>query len=1231
MQALAREPLVPQEAPPDPNDPKNRSWARNAVSYLNPVRTGAAVLRGAEKAGQSFLRLSSWLGLHGRAVLTSMTHEEADEYMDWYTDNVDHTLDEVRQRVLGRDAQDGTGRFIEGVSQFLTGYAFGGGVLKAAGVGVAAGEGAAAATSLAARALPVLAKGAIADFTAFAPSTERLSNLAANGPGWFSNPLTRFLATQETDNEITARLKASAEGTILAPIAEVGMRALGIAFRRFLGVNQAKAALLATRATRTAELARQGKISPEIASESIRQDLAAAAQLSGKSLPTDVVAVAQNADGRWALAEVDNGTPKAVSADAPSFATRAEAEQHAAVLNDGARNSRINPEAVGEVDPMDRPAFQRRGADRPVPQHEGGVGNPPVNPARARQYVEETLAGMSPEAREEYLRTVRNISEDATPETVAREVDQSPIEMNDVQTPEQATHVIDQVASGFPGELHINGKRVTAEQALNLVRDIAADISPERWLQFAEALDRGRGAVEQRLAATRVWFEASTKRLKQLASTADAFPDDPIAQRQLARAIDTVANLQRAIAGVRENADAGVAQGVKDEATVAGRQVRSPGDPIRITAGRTPDEIRAMGRLIMSADDPSEVLAALNTPRSIPPRGVSPQSWLDRVLAYRMEAMLSGPRTQVVNAVSNAVATFQMPIERWWAGAISRNSALRHEGWDMMTSAVGAINDSFRAMKKAMRMGENVLDPGRTHVGQEFGLEHPTNAWAEQSWLQRIVHAPSRMLMGTDEFFQQMNYRMNVRARAMRSAREAGVTNPDEFARRVTADVSASYSGTGAGTNPLALDYSRVATFKNSLGEGTLGQSLQDISAKHPAFRIIFPFVRTPVNLFRWQWERAPGLNRFSRIVQADLAAGGERAAIAKAKVQIGTAMWSAAAYLAFTGRITGRGPRDPELRAQWLSLGNKPYSIRLPGVGNISFRRADPTFSMLGMVADIVGMSGDMSPQDTDRATQAMVASVMSNLTSKTFMQGVSETLDAISSGNANAVQSAMQSFAGSFVPNLFNQLNPDQTFREAESVVDEISKRIPGLSTELEPRRNFLGDKVMAAPGYLNDTFNPFTWSPSHPEGVLSDELLAFGRSLSMPAPTLNGGRIDLKDRDAFGANSSAAARQSPYDRWMELLGTRVNGAPSLREDLMRMMESDAYKAAGYGNEAVQGGTKFILLNSIVQAHIGLAYGKMLSEYPALRDAMSADAQLQGQGYQSSQDITNLLTPRR
>jgi hypothetical protein len=99
-----------------------------------------------------------------------------------------------------------TGSMVKGVAQFLTGMQGAGKLFKAAGL-PSSGYGAAAA------------KGAVANFGAFDPHQQRLSNLLEQFPA-LQNPVSAYLASDPNDNAAEGRFKNALEGVGLGVLTD---------------------------------------------------------------------------------------------------------------------------------------------------------------------------------------------------------------------------------------------------------------------------------------------------------------------------------------------------------------------------------------------------------------------------------------------------------------------------------------------------------------------------------------------------------------------------------------------------------------------------------------------------------------------------------------------------------------------------------------------------------------------------------------------------------------------------------------------------------------------------------------------------------------------------------------------------------------------------------------------------------------------------------------------------
>ena len=120
-----------------------------------------------------------------------------------------------------------TGRIIEGVSQFATGWVGGGKLLQ--GWKTAGNAG---------RIGKAMAQGALADFTAFDGQEERLSNLLAEHAPEALAPALNWLAADPNDGEVEGRFKNVIEGTILGGATDL----IGVGIRRLRAAREVRSA-----------------------------------------------------------------------------------------------------------------------------------------------------------------------------------------------------------------------------------------------------------------------------------------------------------------------------------------------------------------------------------------------------------------------------------------------------------------------------------------------------------------------------------------------------------------------------------------------------------------------------------------------------------------------------------------------------------------------------------------------------------------------------------------------------------------------------------------------------------------------------------------------------------------------------------------------------------------------------------------------------------------------------
>ena len=155
--------------------------------------------------------------------------------------------------------------------------------------------------------------------------------------------------------------------------------------------------------------------------------------------------------------------------------------------------------------------------------------------------------------------------------------------------------------------------------------------------------------------------------------------------------------------------------------------------------------------------------------------------------------------------------------------------------------------------------------------------------------------------------------------------------------------------------------------------------------------------------------EIARGLNPFRKKEYLNP----EAAAEAKARIQMGWALWGTAIGFAMSGKITGGGDRSyKKQRDKEQNTGEQPYSYKTDDGRYISLNRLDPLMMPFFIAADLVELmnkhlkyTDDIDPavqQDTTELVMGVVATMTRNLTSKFYTKNIIELANFFSSDEA-------------------------------------------------------------------------------------------------------------------------------------------------------------------------------------------------------------------------------------
>lgn len=418
-----------------------------------------------------------------------------------------------------------------------------------------------------------------------------------------------------------------------------------------------------------------------------------------------------------------------------------------------------------------------------------------------------------------------------------------------------------------------------------------------------------------------------------------------------------------------------------------------------------------------------------------------------------------------------------------------------------------------------------------------------------------IGRGPGRVMVTADEFNKGLAMMSSLKQQAARTAVEEGLSG------KVYADRLAQLIDNPEALMPGAMDearrFAQEITFQTPLSgamdkvqkfvfndpqiESAAGRFVARVG--QVMIRAVAPFIRTPVNVAKYALERAtiPGLPIPTAVLMPSfwdaLKAGGPKADLALSKMALGSAISYSLFQVAMGDYITGAGPTDNKVAAQWRALGFQENSVVLDkesAIGkslgleaslNVSYKRADPFSMIVGFAADAKDIWEYATPDERNIMAVTMTAAIYRNLNNRTFLEGfgnLQEAMAGLEEGNLKKAEEFLaRTFSSPLVPSgaswIGRQVDPslrvsrdtrsersalagfkedekgnlvprgrerepvDEAFGEimafGEQVMNKVRSRVPGWNKDLPARLDFYGREVVNAPGLVFDMFPFYT----------------------------------------------------------------------------------------------------------------------------------------------------------
>ena len=1007
------------------------------------------------------------------------------------------------------------------------------------------------------------AVGSAAEQFAFSPYEERISNVIQAYPS-LQNPITEFLQADPNDNEAEARLKMAVEGSAIGIPFDALLRAIGKGYSKiktnqvteevdtfvgpkdtFVGpkntfgdtpVAQSKAETVAPEVvTPKVETPKRGTKIPEILKKPVKPKIRTALDYIGKvsdDADTELKQIFEDYKGNIqrkfkvtsqddpnaAIKSIDELDSVQVKMQEDNFYNQSEtfAGETPSFRDDILKDlqndtvhrddqlllsewERKTEEAINLRKTLDDNNINYKGMsnEEVLVAYDDVINGPPVRDEVPLEAYADNIAIEESKISPKFIEEV-----DRTPPEFAGNIN-----LNKIDSPDQVKNVIDEIAENNDGFMEARRGVIKFGSDGEELRALAK----ETGLTEDNLINRRSGTAfnsETAYAARVLNIESATNltKLAKKAQGTNATAEDMFAFEE---ALNRQVAIQEQIAGI--TAEAGRTLRSFRETVASADVLRSKAIKEYIQAKGGGDKIEEMAAFISNLDTPEQV--AKFTRNAVKPK------FKDKLQELWINSLLSSPSTHIVNVVSNGiVAATRMPeyavASLLGAGRKGSDKVSFTETGGRIYGSMYGFLDGIRAFKNALIDPKSVDDPLT-----KLELQRQNSISGIKG---EVIRLPGRFLTAEDQLFKSVGYRQELWGQAIRKARSEG--KGIKRAYEIMDDPAKNFPD----IELAARDTARYQTFTNPLG--STGQYFQGIITNHPWTRYIAPFVRTPVNIVKYAVQRTP-LGVFAKSFKEAIKKGGAEADLAKARVIVGSTAMASIAMLANDGLVTGRGPADYREKSILRETGWQPYSFKI-GDSYYAYNRFEPVGILFGLAADWTDIykytdkkfAEENGPEFIELASM-LSASFTENITNKTFLTGISDAINVMFNPDRYG-DKAIQRFLSSFVPtaSYYVRKNQDPVIRDAQSIMDSFYNRIPGLSTELPPRRNVFGEERRfqegAAPEFLGNigkTFSPVAKS-TITNDVVFNELANLKITPSVPKRTIGGVKLNSKQYESL-----------------------------------------------------------------------------------------------------------------
>lgn len=692
----------------------------------------------------------------------------------------------------------------------------------------------------------------------------------------------------------------------------------------------------------------------------------------------------------------------------------------------------------------------------------------------------------------------------AEPITLSPEMEAARLRLGDY--PEDLQHLIRDHAEGIDWA-RLQRRGVIPDEAVKDMADrYAKDITVDQVIQNGRA---GKAYSAEQIRALRNATGAQAAIVRDAAARLGEDASDMALQRFGVEA-DRLTNLTRITEGARAESGRGLRawQGGVD------LQELAPNEAVqqisRKLGGDKAKLLEAIGEYNKLVDTGAGPIQMANFWAGIrqPPVGVT--DWFKLV---RYNSMLSGPRTFMVNAISNAL---EVP---WRLGRDTAATGIRvakgdvgvREGlgevgteisgaWAGLAQANRAFLDTWAngISERQARLGELPLDVSAR-------IQNPVGKKIAQ-----VLEVPTRGLSAADEWMRAINYNMALGREAAVQASKEGLRG-DAWSARTAQIMSTPEIAPQLMKNADAA--AERMTYKGEMG--TLGEVLAGTRRLGAAGNILLPFLRTTYQLTARGIDRSPlGLlgtgydvlkGKYGRDLGAALSGEGPRPKGAAPLGErlgdnlMGSTIFTGLFVKAMQGDISAAGPDNAQDRALLQSEGWQPYSLKI-GDRWVSYANMGPAAIPFALAA-AAAESGRYAKPGAE--TQDYILDGFRRTAQLATEQTYLQSIGSIWRGFSNPEQYGSQAINdvvtsaipyGSAINTLAQAMDPITRRSDRFNILDAIQNRLPpgtpviGGRESVPPAQDVLGRSIPNQQAGLG-ALVPVRTSQERPDALLQE----------------------------------------------------------------------------------------------------------------------------------------------